>query len=66
MPILETEGLTVGYRSVDREIVRAVDDVSFAVEKGETVGIVDCAHDLPIDAPIADSQPFRLQDRHLS
>ncbi len=40
MQILETEGLTIGYRSVNREIVRVVNNVSFELEKGETLGIV--------------------------
>ncbi len=40
MLILETEGLTIGYRSVNREIVRVVNNVSFELEKGETLGIV--------------------------
>ena len=29
MLILETEGLTIGYRSVNRQIVRVVDNVRF-------------------------------------
>ena len=40
MLILELEGLTIGYRSVNREIVRVVDNVSFELKKGETLGIV--------------------------
>jgi peptide/nickel transport system ATP-binding protein len=40
MLILETEGLTIGYRSVNRQMVRVVNNVSFELEKGETLGIV--------------------------
>ena len=40
MLILETEDLTIGYRGVNREIVRAVDNASFKLEKGETLGVV--------------------------
>ncbi len=40
MLILETEGLTIGYRRVNRQMVRVVNNVSFELEKGETLGIV--------------------------
>ena len=40
MLILETEDLTIGYRGVNREIVRAVDNASFKLEQGETLGVV--------------------------
>jgi oligopeptide/dipeptide ABC transporter ATP-binding protein len=38
-PVLEVSGLSVDYL-VDRGTVRAVDDVSFAVDRGEFLGIV--------------------------
>ncbi|QZP38401.1 ABC transporter ATP-binding protein [Halobaculum magnesiiphilum] len=37
--LLEVEGLTTVFHT-DKETIRAVDDVSFAVEEGETLGIV--------------------------
>lgn len=40
MPALETKGLTIGYQSADGDVKIAVDDVSFSVGKGETVGVV--------------------------
>ena len=40
MVILETKELTIGYRGVNREIVRAVDNASFELEIGETLGVV--------------------------
>jgi len=38
MPLLEVKSLTVDYRS-SRGTVRAVEDVSFSLEKGETLGL---------------------------
>mgnify|MGYP000055992880 FL=1 len=37
--LLEVEGLTTVFHT-DKETIRAVDDVSFSVEEGETLGIV--------------------------
>jgi peptide/nickel transport system ATP-binding protein len=39
MPLLEVENLKTSFRT-DDGIVRAVDDVSFTLERGETLGIV--------------------------
>jgi peptide/nickel transport system ATP-binding protein len=39
MPVLEVSGLSVDYL-LDRGAVRAVDDVSFTVSRGEFLGIV--------------------------
>jgi peptide/nickel transport system ATP-binding protein len=38
MPLLEVDSLTVEYKS-SRGIVRAVDDVSFSLDKGQTLGL---------------------------
>ena len=38
MPLLAVESLTVDYRT-SRGTVRAVEDVSFTLEKGETLGL---------------------------
>ena len=38
-PLLAVDGLTTVFHT-DKETIRAVDDVSFAVEEGETLGIV--------------------------
>jgi peptide/nickel transport system ATP-binding protein len=39
MPVLEVEGLTTNYRTL-RGWVKAAEDVSFAVDKGEALGVV--------------------------
>ncbi len=39
-PIIEVEHLTKKYVSIDRGIIRAVDDISFNVNEGEIFGIV--------------------------
>ena len=38
-PVLEVDGLSVEFRTV-RGVVRAVDDLSFSIGEGETVGLV--------------------------
>src|SRR6266536_4370501 len=39
MPVLQVEGLTTNYRTL-RGWVKAAEDVSFAVDKGEALGVV--------------------------
>jgi peptide/nickel transport system ATP-binding protein len=39
-PLLEFEALTVEYRGPRRKSFRAVEDVSFSIRRGETVGLV--------------------------
>ncbi|MHC1602560.1 MAG: methyl coenzyme M reductase system, component A2 [Methermicoccaceae archaeon] len=39
-PIIEVKNLTKKYVSIDRGVIRAVDDISFSVNEGEIFGIV--------------------------
>ena len=50
MALLEIENLSVEFPS-HNAVMHAVDGVSFSIEPGEVLGIVDLAMEIPFDIP---------------